>query len=168
MAKPAVAEQETPVAAPVEQPAFQPGAEERFATAIANAVAQATVQVQERINPHEARFPKPHSAFNPEGLTVRPALTRKCYFAGGEMKQKTLKNSEILLLNQITKPGAYNGGKWRVIIRTDSGGQDRLFIELPTKSIDDRMALPRSLTEVLNQILSEQAALEAAAAQPAR
>jgi hypothetical protein len=153
---------------PVEQAAFQPGAEERFATAIANAVAQATVQVNERINPHEVRFPKPHSAFNPEGLTVRPTLTRKCYFAGGEMKQKTLKNSEILLLNQITRPGAYNGGKWRVIIRTDSGGQDRLFIELPTKSIDDRMALPRSLTEVLNQILSEQAALDVAAAQPAR
>jgi hypothetical protein len=153
------------VAEPVEQEVVsQDERDARLASTIAKAVADATVQVNERLNPHEARFPKPHSPFNPEGLAVRPKLTRKCYFAGGEMKPKTLTNAEINLLNKITRPGVFNKGKWRVRLQEDSGGTQRMFIDVPTKSIDDRMALPRSITELLNQILAEQAALDAAPA----
>ena len=129
----------------------------KIAASVAQAVAEATVKVQERIAPVEARSASRKSPFNPEGLEVRPKLGRKYIFAGGEMEPKFLTNKEIETLNKITKPGTYHNGRWHVRVRKDDGGSETVFIDLPVKSLDDRMAIPHSLMSILDEIIAEQA-----------
>lgn len=143
---------------PVPPPSLTDDLTSKIAASVAQAVAQATVQVQERIAPTEARKPGRVSVFNPEGLEVRPKLGRRYIFCGGDMDEKFMTNREIDLCNKITEPGTFHKGKWHVRVRRDDGGNDTVFIDLPVKSIDQRMEIPNSLTAILNEIIEEQAA----------
>jgi len=127
----------------------------KIAASVAAAVADATVRVQERIAPIESRAAGLKSPFNPEGLKVRPKLERRYIFCGGEMSEEFLTNKEIELLNKINKPGEFNGGRWRVRLRRNDGGNDTIFIDLPVKELDQRMELPNTLTAILDQIIAE-------------
>lgn len=140
-------------------PVFTDDLTAKIAASVAQAVASATVQVQERIAPVESRKAGLRSPFNPEGLEVRPKLGRRYIFCGGDMEEKFLTNREIELVNKITKAGTYHNGKWHVRVRKDDGGNDTVFIDLPVKSLDDRMSIPHSLTVILEEIIAGQAAL---------
>ena len=140
-----------------ENDAKQDAMTERIANSVAEAVAKATIAVNERISPVEKRSPGLVSPYNPEGLAVRPKLTSRYIFCGAEMKEKFLTNEEITLLNQVTEPGQFNKGKWKVRVRKDDGDAKTVFIDVPSKSIDDRMSLPPSLKSLLQQIIAEQA-----------
>jgi hypothetical protein len=128
---------------------------ERIASSVAAAVSQATIQVQERISPLESRHSSKVSSFNPEGLKERPKLRARVIFGGGEMKEKFLTNDEIAALNSITEPGDYQGGRWHVRIRKDDSNKETIMVDFPSKTIDDRMELPRSMKAIIDTILAE-------------
>lgn len=134
----------------------------RIADSIAKAVADATVKVQERIHPIEARASSKVSSFNPEGMEHRPKLQRRYLFSGAELKEKFLTNDEIVALNKISKPGDYHRNQWHVRVRRDDSDRETVLIDLPVKSIDQRMELPNSLIAIVDAILAEHAAKQAA------
>lgn len=130
---------------------------ERVATAVASAVVGANAQDRAA----QVKKTKPITNYaNPNGLAVRPKFVAKeVFFCGVRQKARQVTNSEILLFNQITEAGDYGpDGAWRVR-RQRMGGPDeyRLFIDIPCKTLDQRMALPRSLSEILNVIIAQQA-----------
>lgn len=133
----------------------------KIASSVAAAVAEATVKVQERIAPIESRTPSLFSVYNPDGRKVRPKLRTRIIFAGGELREDTLTNDEIELVNKVRKPGRYHGGQWAVRIRKDDSDVETVFIDFPSRSVDQRMVLPNSFTGIVQEILKEQDAAPA-------
>lgn len=127
----------------------------RIAESVAQAVASATVKVNETIRPNEQRKASKESVYNPEGSDVRPKLKNEYVFCGSRVSERQLTNEEIETFNLIETPGEYRGGRWKVRVRKDDGGRKSVFIDLPHKNIDDRMAVPSSLMAILNEILAE-------------
>jgi hypothetical protein len=131
--------------------------EERIATLVADAV----VKVQERIAPIESRHPSLVSPFNPEGLKVRPKLDNRYVFCGAPCEENVLTNEEIRALNTITEPGSYRSGRWQVLVRSEADGKKTVFINIPHKTIDERMNMPHSLLAIIAEIQAEHAKLQA-------
>jgi hypothetical protein len=116
----------------------------RIAVAVAEAVAGANAK---QFGPQEVRF---------RVEPTRPKLNGEFYLSGGPLKPQQLSDAEIVALNKITVPGRYHGGKWIVRIRKD---QDKTVttIDVPCKTIDQRMELPNSLIGILSEIEAEAA-----------
>ena len=91
------------------------------------------------------------SAFNPEGLAVRPTLNyvnsdgarvpRATFFVGARMDEDTLTNDEIEAFNSITHDCTAKQGRWVAEVR-QNGKTQELHIMVPHKEISDRMDLP--------------------------
>jgi hypothetical protein len=128
---------------------------------IANIVADAVVKVQERIQPTEKREASLVSPFNPEGLKVRPKLENRYIFCGAPCEENILTNEEVRSLNTITEPGTYRGGRWQVLVRQEMDGKKTIFINIPHKTIDERMDMPHSLLAIIAEIKKEDAKLQA-------
>jgi hypothetical protein len=130
---------------------------DRLAASIATAVADAVVKVQERINPIEDRKASLTSSLNPSGKP-KPKLRRKVYFCGAELREKFSTPEEINALNAIDFTGDFHRKLWQVR-EANVGGSDTaaLFINIPCKTIDQRMDLPNSLLAVLSEIQAERA-----------
>lgn len=111
-----------------------------------------------------AKF-KQKTPWNPTGAKYKP-LTRPTFLNGHRLKEKTLSQEEIDLLNQV-KPGIYNGRKWTVIEQsTNENGAGAIKIYFPNKTPEQRMALMedgRTLVELLQKLLREQNAVVLAA-----
>lgn len=117
-----------------------------LATKIAVAVAEAvTTATAKQFGPQEVRFHKE---------PVRPKLNGEFYLSGGPLLTQQLTDEEIVALNRITKPGKYHKGQWLVRIRKD-GDKTITTIDVPCKTIDQRMALPPSLVAILAEIEAE-------------
>ena len=88
----------------------------------------------------------------PEGEVARPkpTLTRETFFVGGRLREETLTPKEIELCNALMGDRESRGGTWPA---TDArhGSHERLFINVPCKTVDDRMNLP-SFTQVLVEL----------------
>lgn len=91
------------------------------------------------------------SAFNPDGLAVRPTLhyvdtdgatrPRATFFVGARMDEDVLTNDEIEAFNAITHDCTAKQGRWVAEVK-QNGKTQELHIMVPHKEISDRMDLP--------------------------
>lgn len=137
-----------------------------IASAVAKAVAETTAALQAKQSPPENRFPISRDSKNPEGLADkdRPKLRCRYFFCGAELEEKSMTNAEIRKVNEITVPGQYHKGQWRVRTRLDDDGVPTFFIDLPVKTLDQRMEIPRGLIAIIDEILAEEASRQPASA----
>lgn len=91
---------------------------------------------------------------HPEGEKAHPKekLRRKSYFCSARLREDQLTPTEIALLNRFTANKDAREGRWTARI-TRSGTDETLLIDVPIKSIDDRMSLPSGLTLILRELL---------------
>lgn len=113
------------------------------------------------LRPENERHPD-ISALNPEGERdhPRPKLTRKCFFAGIELKADDLSRTEIELLNAFTHNCTAKNSQWKAEIR-QKGSDGELHLMLPVASTDDRMDLPNGFTLILRELLGGTKAVDA-------
>jgi hypothetical protein len=129
------------------KPSFPPPPDD-LATKIAVAVAEA-------VSSANAKQFGPKDHYVPP--RPRPPLNGEFYLSGGPLKPNTLTDEEIHALNRITKQGKYHNGQWLVRIREDFDGKRVTTIDVPCKTVDQRMALPPSLIGILSEIEAEAA-----------
>jgi hypothetical protein len=95
--------------------------------------------------------------WNPKGDRVRPTLSRPTYLNGHRLREITLSNEEITLLNQLT-PGRYRNRKW-LVVDTDTDGQgSAVQVYLPNKTEADRLemkSVAKDLADALRLIVAE-------------
>lgn len=129
-----------------------------IAAAVAKAVAETTAALQAKQSPPENKFPISRDSKNPEGLADkdRPKLRCRYFFCGAELRAQDMTNAEIRKVNEITVAGVYHKGQWRVRTRLDDDGVPTFFIDLPVKTIDQRMDIPRGLIAIIDEILAEE------------
>lgn len=105
------------------------------------------------LKPENAQHPGV-SDYNPLGERdhPRPALSRKVFMSGMELKQDELTADEINLLNGFSNNMEARNGQWRAELRrTATKGIEDLVIHVPTASADERSELP-SLTALLLEL----------------
>lgn len=103
---------------------------------------------------HKAKHVTP---WNPEGKFKRPQLERKTYMNGHPMSENMMTEEEIKLANQL-KPGKYQDRQW-VVVHTDGEGDSEMFIYIPNKKLDQRMAMQskaKSFVDICRLIIDEQ------------
>lgn len=91
------------------------------------------------------------SAFNPEGIAVRPTLgyraedgtwkPRASFFVGARLDEDTMTNDEIEAFNSITSDCTAREGRWTAEVRQNGKSQE-LHVMVPHKEISERMDLP--------------------------
>jgi hypothetical protein len=91
------------------------------------------------------------SAFNPDGLAVRPTLgyraedgswkPRPTFFVGSRLTEDMLTNEEIEAYNSITEDHSSRNGQWTAEVR-QNGKTQELWIKVPYFEPSDRMNLP--------------------------
>lgn len=88
----------------------------------------------------------------PEGERVRPKpkLARPTFFAGARCRDEDLTPAEIDAFNSITQTRLSREGTWKAEIRQNGSAQE-LWIDVPVKTLDDRMNLP-SLAAILLEL----------------
>lgn len=133
----------------------KPSSAEILAEAIARATVKATREAEAEYRVFEIRTPPKRSVLNPTG-GPRPKLKCPVVFCGAPQYENSLTNEEIELFNKL-HAGRYEKGRWHVIVRDDGMGetQEHLEVRIPVSSIDDRMALPGSLVDILKKIINE-------------
>lgn len=90
------------------------------------------------------------SAFSyPEGNVKRPKpkLTRETYFLNHRESEDDLTPAEILAYNAIEHPCEARDGQWTVKFN-----RNRMFIDIPAFTADDRMNLPNGLVLILREL----------------
>lgn len=90
------------------------------------------------------------SAFSyPEGDRKRPKpkLARETYFNGHRESAEELMPAEIDAYNAIQHSCEARDGRWTAVIKGN-----RLMIDVPTKTPDDRMDLPGGLVLILREL----------------
>lgn len=89
---------------------------------------------------------------HPEGERVRPKprLSRPTFFAGARQNDETLTPLEIDLFNKIDGTRVTRNGLWKAEVRQNGSAQE-LWIDVPVKTLDDRINLP-SLVSVLLEL----------------
>ncbi len=130
--------------------------------ALGNAIADGITRTQPRRKVTNGEY-KCLSAQQPD-KTKSHKLTRVCYQNGGFMPPTRMTNDEIDLLNQVHRSGRYINRMVEVIIGRD-GSDDAVDFRYNDKSVDQRMENKshwRSLKEMLEKIVEEQDALDAA------
>jgi hypothetical protein len=134
-----------------------------IAGAVAKAVAETQAALDEKKGPPENKTGSLKSCYNPEGLKVRPKLAGKFYFCGAELDPNYLTNDEIRKLNTITFSGDFHKNQWHVRVRRDDDNTMLVRIDLPVKTLDQRMEIPNSLMAILDEIKADYADQQAKA-----
>jgi len=92
--------------------------------------------------------------WNPTGKRTRERLKRRVFMNGHSLSDNRLTEDEVKGFNQL-KHGKYQNQKW-IVMESNENGTSTLHLFIPNKTIADRMAMPRSLNEILQTILDEQ------------
>jgi hypothetical protein len=95
------------------------------------------------------------SAFNPLGEKnhPRPELVGKVFWLGYLLNKNELTKAEIDYVNQL-QPGLYHDGHWTVMnLRPGVSNTQELLVLFPCKDPDARANLPRSMTEMLREMV---------------
>lgn len=107
----------------------------------------------------ERSAPKENPNFNEkgpfqhkEGGRVRPKgkLSRPTHFAGARQHEDNLTPEEIDAFNAITQTRTARNGTWTAEVRQNGSAQE-LYVDVPVKTMDDRMSLP-SLLMILYEL----------------
>lgn len=98
-----------------------------------------------------------------EGALVRPKpqLKRPTFFCGTRQRDDDLTPAEIEAFNAIDATRSTRGGLWTADLR-QNGSAVELHIDVPAKSVDDRMSLP-SLLEIVSELKGGEMAVDRSA-----
>ena len=130
---------------------------------------QEVATAQQRTVRHSNAFHPGISAFSyPEGDEARkkPRLVdkngqpREVYFCGTRQEEDMLMPREIELFNQITQSKLSRNGAWRADVIPLGASGERLLIQIPVKTINDRAALPPSLEICLLEFIGGRDAVD--------
>lgn len=127
------------------------------AAAIAEVATKAGADVFEKLSGQwwDVRTYPGISAFNPLGEKEhpRPELVGKVYWLGYLLHKEELTKAEIDFVNQL-QPGLYHNGSWTVMnLRPGVANTQELLVLFPCKDPDVRANLPRSMTEMLREMV---------------
>lgn len=113
---------------------------------------------------------KPHPVYDGDGNLVagaegdlahpKPRLKHQVFICGGKQLEDSLTPLEIELLNSFDKSLSAKGGRWTAMVRRD-GNRSILTIDFPARTIDELQDLPRSLPELLSELLYGEEATDA-------
>lgn len=127
------------------------------ASAIAEVATKAGADVFEKLSGQwwDVRQYPGISAFNPLGEKnhPRPELVGKVFWLGYLLHKDELTKAEIDYINQL-QPGLYHNGTWTVMnLRPGVANTQELLVLFPCKDPDVRANLPRSMTEMLREMV---------------
>lgn len=104
----------------------------------------------------------PHPLLDGEGHVIpngvgplahpKPALIHRVMVCGGPMHTESLTPLEIELFNSFTRSVTAHNGTWVAMLRRD-GNSSTLTIDFPAKTLDHLQDLPRTLAELLGELL---------------
>ncbi len=113
---------------------------------------------------------EPHPVLDKNGVVVpgvvgplahpKPKLKFETYVCGGKQFEDSLTPLELDLFNQFESSRTARGGTWSAVIKRD-GTTAKLFINFPSRTLDELQDLPRTLPEVLNELLFGEEAVDA-------
>jgi hypothetical protein len=116
------------------------------------------------------RTKTPHPALDADGQVVpgatgplahpKPRLIHKVLVCGGPQQEDALTPLEIELFNQFTKSVTAHNGNWVAMLRRD-GTTSVLTIDFPAKTLDHLQDLPRTMAELLAELLYGEEATDA-------
>lgn len=117
-------------------------------------------RLQRKENPN---YPE-RSVFNPSGifddqgnpLPPKVKLSRPTFFVGVRLSEELMNVDEIELCNRLTEDRFSRDGVWKAEF-VGAGTQKRLMIDVPCKTVDDRMGLP-PFTHIIRELLLGQEA----------
>lgn len=117
-------------------------------------------RLQRKENPN---YPE-RSIFNPEGLyddaghamPAKAKLTRPTFFVGVRLSEELMVPDEIELCNRLTEDRFSRDGQWKAEL-VGQGRLQRLMIDVPCKTVDERMSLP-PFTHILRELILGQEA----------
>lgn len=115
---------------------------------------QQTLAQQQRVTrPENAQDPGISAFSYPEGEVARPKprLRRDTYCNHVKQYEDLLTPAEIESFNSFTHNCTARSGMWVAKIE-QNGTTERLFIDFPVKTPDDRMNLPNGLTLILAEL----------------
>lgn len=108
------------------------------------------------------RKQQPHPVLDADGQVVagqlgplahpKPKLIHKVTVCGGPQHEESLTPLEIELFNQFTHSVTAHSGSWTAMLRRD-GTTSVLSIDFPAKTLDHMQDLPRTLAELLGELL---------------
>ena len=107
---------------------------------ILQSVGQTNAQAMKQSLRPENDNPVPNSVFHPLGME-KGTLIRETYFCSVKQNEDQLTPGEVADLNAFTENCEARDGTWWAKFERN-GTHERLFIHVPSKSIDDRMELP--------------------------
>lgn len=103
------------------------------------------IRSQRKENPNypEKSVFNPRGVFDDEGTPQAPKakLSRETFFVGVRLSEETLTEEEIDLCNRFTGDKDSREGMWTARLE-QHGNKQRLYIAVPSKTVDDRMGLP--------------------------
>ena len=115
---------------------------------------QQSLSEDRRVRPRENTNHPEISAYSyPEGNLKRkkPSLTRVTYCNKVKQNEDLLTPEEIEAFNAFTVNTSARDGQWTVAIEKN-GTTERLLIDFPCKTPDDRMNLPNGLLLILKEL----------------
>lgn len=104
----------------------------------------------------------PHPALDADGQVIpgqvgplahpKARLTHRVVLCGGPQTEDILTPLEIELFNSFTRSTTAHNGQWTAILKQD-GNSSVLAVDFPAKTLDQLAELPRSLAELLGELL---------------
>lgn len=132
------------------------------------ATKQLTEQTSRTIRHSNAYTPEISAYSYPEGNVARPkpilsdkkGNPRETFFCGIRQEESLMTPEEILAFNRITTPKTSRGGTWRADIQNAGMGLERLLVQVPNQSINERMELPSGIRVILLELEAGQEATD--------
>lgn len=115
---------------------------------------QQSLQEDRRVRPREnVNHPEISAYSYPEGNRAKPKpkLLRVTYCNKVKQNEDLLTPEEITAFNSFTVNSSARDGAWTAVIEKN-GTTERLLIEFPCKTPDDRMNLPNGLLLILSEL----------------
>jgi|SRR5215831_688479 len=139
------------------------------AIAAGNKALQDVATTQQRAVRHSNAFHPGISAYSyPEGdeKRIKPrhvdktGRPREVFFCGTRQDEEMLTPREIDLYNQITSSKLARNGDWRADVQQLGPSGERLLIQIPVKTINDKARLPQSLEICLLEFIGGRDAVD--------
>lgn len=110
---------------------------------------QALAESQRTIHRQNPQHPGKSDFSYPEGDMARPKpkLRYETFFNGHREREDDLKPAEIDAYNRFKHSCEARGGRWKAQLKNG-----RLVIDVPSRTIDDRMDLPNGLVLILTEL----------------
>lgn len=132
----------------------------------ANARAMQLALRKENPNYPEKSVFNPRGVFDDDGNALEPKakFRRPTYFQGVRLGGELETETEIELCNRFTETREIPSKQWKAEVKMH-GNEERLYITVPSKTVDDRMNLPHTMELILMELLQGSEAVNPASLQ---